>query len=667
MRRLVAVALIAAVSSSVPTSVHADDDDGDTTPSSVTMSLAGTQVRMKATFRFAIDGPGVALAAQMFAIPPRSVVTSGVATVDGKRHVLRLERADAARTTFDALTLKPPDGERAWSLLIESGAQTVTIDVLAARKANVVLELALEAPTCFHDDVRYVELSPAWTQALTASQQKLATTARDVADACSRMQGDDDDSRWIGFPARELAKQRPGEHRVGVLAGRLALDSAHFARVEIDLARELTVVPKDLATVILVDHSRSLSPAELEAQRAVVMGYVRASPPTSRVQVIAYTRRAQPLLPGWMVSSHAAPQLDRAIRALAPRNGSNVDAALAEAASWLAKTTGTKRILLFSDARLAERIEATPDVLRGLVTADTLVHVVQPLATGALGLERSSDDDEAPLTELAKATKGITTFAALDDGGAIDATMLLRPISIDRLDVTAAGWKRSEQILDTRDCAENLFEGNTCTWWGDGDGAAGPITITGLLWNTPFKRVVHADPSQSRTIARLLSVMSVLGLELQQQVDRAALAVNTVWSLFATWGGRGGYEDVGGFGRAGTGSFISDSHDSCCRTGTGRVNPPLELRRQLQPAIDVCRVRGAGGGGAGPMLAPKVTVGVETTLEEIVDVSVEATPRDGALEACIVEAVWELTLHIGGAPPHATTYVAFGETAPPRR
>jgi hypothetical protein len=648
MRRLLAVALIAAVSTSAHGADAADDDDGQTKPSSVTMSLAGTQVRMKATFRFELDGPGVALAAQMFAIPPRSVVTSGVATVDGKRHVLRLERAEAARTTFDALTLKPPGGERAWSLLIEGGAQTVTVDVLAARNANVVLELALEAPTCFHDDVRYVELPPAWTQVLTPAQQKLSTTERDVAEACSRMQGDDDDSRWVGVPARELAKQPPGEHRVGVVAGRLALDSAHFARVEIDLARELTVVPKDLATVILVDHSRSLSPAELEAQRAVVMAYVRASPPTSRIQVIGYTRRAQPLLPSWMVSSHAAPQIDRVIRALAPRNGSNVDAALTEAASWLAKTTGTKRIVLFSDARLAERIEATPDVLRGLVAADTLVHVVQPVAVGAIGLERAADDD-APLTELAKATKGITTFAALDDGGAIDATMLLRPISIDRLDVTAAGWKRSEQIFDTRDCAETLFEGDTCTWWGDGDGAAGPITITGLMWNTPLTRVVRADPSQSRTIARLLSVMSMLGVELQQQVDRAAFAVNSVWSLFATWGGRGGYEDVGGFGRTGSGSFTSGSHDSCCGIGTGRVNPPLELRAQLQPAIDRCNAR-----------ETKLAVGVETTLEEIVDVSAEATPRDATLEGCIVEAVWDLTLRIPGAPPHATTHVAFG-------
>ena len=51
---------------------------------------------------------------------------------------------------------------------------------------------------------------------------------------------------------------------------------------------------------------------------------------------------------------------------------------------------------------------------------------------------------------------------------------------------------------------------------------------------------------------------------------------------------------------------------------------------------------------------------IETTLEEIVGVEVDVEPANPALEACLVEAVWDTTLRIPSAPHHASSRVAFG-------
>jgi hypothetical protein len=176
------------------------------------------------------------------------------------------------------------------------------------------------------------------------------------------------------------------------------------------------------------------------------------------------------------------------------------------------------------------------------------------------------------------------------------------------------------------------------------------VTLTGLVWNTPITRVLRPDPSQARALARMLSVTQALDEDLQRQVDLVALAVNSVWSLFAQWGGSGGYEDVGGLGSIGGGRFGTSSHDIGTGTRTsGRGNIAHELRDQLGPAVMRCRPGDA-----------KVTLRVETTLEEVVAIEAEVAPANPRVRDCIVEAVWDTTLRIALAPAHATSLVAFG-------
>jgi hypothetical protein len=645
MRWLAVVAVVAAVPALARADIY-DEQAKVEQPTAVEVSLAGIRARINAKFAFEIKEPGVELDAHSFAIPLGSVVTSGVAIVDGQRHPLQLEQAEAADRAFDALSLKPGTGRnRAWAFMVGGTTGTVTVNLLAPRAAKVVLELTLDAPTCFYNDVRYVALD-GWLKRVPAAQKQIVATWLDLGQICPNDEPEPPvPALWLGFASGELARLGAGERRVGAIAGRLALDSTQFARVEIDVARELSAVPADLHTAIVVDHSRSLDAPELEVQRAIVAAYLRAAP-ASRVQLIGYTRDAQALLPSWMIASHAAPQIDRLLRALPARNGSNLDEALTEASKWLASVRGTKRIVLFSDDRLAERFDDSSDALRKLVPVGTLVHVVQPLIGS--GLERH-DDERSALVLLAKATQGIAVFGGLDDNARIDATMLVRPITLDDVDVVAPGWERVETLGDDLACEPVLHEGRSCIWWGQGDGGTGPIIITGLLWNTPFKRVVNADPTQARAIARALSVIGMLEEDLQKQVDAVALAVNSVWSLFAQWGGSGGYEDIGGFGTLGLGRFSTSSHThDVGTTGTGGMIGSLDLRAQLQPGVDRCNAR-----------ATKVVLDVETTREEIVDVQVELTPANAAVATCISEEAWDTTLGIINPPARARTRVTF--------
>jgi len=192
-------------------------------------------------------------------------------------------------------------------------------------------------------------LAPGLPQALVP-----VAPTEEIDEACGASGG----VGWIALASRALGKRSAGVDRVGVSASKLSLSSLNITRLELSLAAELTTIPRDLYTVIVVDHSRSLTPAQRENERAITLAYLRAVP-DSRVQVFGYARTAEPLLPGWMIASRAATRIDRAIRALPPRNGSNLDEALAAASAWLGNIQGTRRVIAFTDERLVRRITMT--------------------------------------------------------------------------------------------------------------------------------------------------------------------------------------------------------------------------------------------------------------------------------------------------------------------
>lgn len=620
--------------------------ENDLTPQLVRGSLQGPIASLTARFVIPVEGGTYGQAYGGIAIPPVGVVTGATARLNGAEHVLALEDAEAASTKFDALGAeeKPGPGEKRSALIVSGEGGSVSLGVATAHGGVLTLELSISAPTCFYRDVRYVAVPASWAKVAEVALRKRYAKDEEVDAECatriqsSRGNGQESSAVWIGFPSPEIAKRSTGE-KIAAFAGRASLGDEHLARVELDLAAQMSEVPRDLATVILVDASRSMSADDLETQRQLVASYLRAAP-ESRVQVLSYARRTRPLLPGWTTATQAGARLDRELRALAPRNGSHFDTALADAASWLDRTTGTKRLVLVTDERMSERLEAlSPATLKRLLPAGTLVHVI---ALGGSG--QPVRDEEVHLAPLAAATDGMAVRAGhVDDPASLDSTLLVRPISLDFVTVKAPGWT---QITPRSDVAcgdesdHEIPEGTSCTWWGEGDPSSGPIIVEGLVWGRRTQRLIQPDAQRGTDVARELSGLGTLDEKLQDKVDLAARAVNPKWSLYAQWGGSQGYEAGFGFGRSGFGrggcgcdAIGTIGHG----TGTGSYYEPPDLARQLRPLLAACRVDTVG-----------ISAKLEFTLLEIAELTVDLRVPEGTSAAtkrswqtCVEDALWD--------------------------
>jgi hypothetical protein len=643
----------AAVLASTVTTVHADDDDPgrDPAPSEVHGKLVDATAHLVAHVGLDVTEPRDT--SITIDLPQHAVITAATATVEGVSHPLALVPSAQADAAYTAVLHAPVGANPGWAVRLvgEPTINSLSASVIVPRPVRIELVLDLEAPACFFRDERYIAIPQTWRAALDPA---LARTPVAAADALTATCSAPSDMTWIAFPSSELAAHPPGEARIGSSGERLNLARHPLSHLELDIARELGAVPDDLYTAIVIDGSRSLSASQADAQRAIVESYLNSAP-NGRVQVIAYTRGARALLPAWAVAEATHLAIDRAIRALPPRNGSDLDAGLTEAAVWLARVRGTRRVIAFTDELVASRLDGVPagtDRLAKLLPADALVHVVA-LQDFRDGLSRA---DDGRFAALAAKTAGLSVRAGIAGGGELDATMLARPISLDHLVLTTKpGW--GELRAGGESCADHdaLHEGTSCQWWGEGDFTSGAITVTGMIWGRPFRRVIVPDAARALTLARTLSTLSGIETALAAEVDVAARAANSAWSLFAKWGGRDGYaprEDTGfGYGRRGTGSSGSSITDTI---GTA-LRPGWNLRAQLQPAIDRCHPGDA-----------RLEVAIETTLQEIVDVSVEISQFSGSPQAgrelhdCVVDGVWATMLTIANAPSFARSSVTFG-------
>jgi hypothetical protein len=621
-----------------------EDDDGQLRPTRASVRLAGLMARFEVRFAIDVEGPATTTTNQRsFTLPPDGVVTAGRVRVGSHVQALELGRPEAITHELAELT-SGTGSPRAWAVRIDAAHRgttrdQATIGVIAPKPARMTVDVTIEAPTCYFADARHVLVPTRWQLRGGAA---FARTG-ELDQACGR--ADESAETWVSFPAPELARRRPGEQRIGVIASRLPL-SQHLARVEIDLAGTLSEVPGDLHTAIVVDASRSMTDEDRASQRATVEAYLRATP-MGRVQLITYARDARAVLPTWTPASTAAPQIARALDTVVPANGSNIDLALALAGEWLARARGTRRVIVFTDellaSKLSQRITGEVGLIAAGLPARTVVHAVHPLGDEGTLVR----DDHALLARLASATEGISLHGGADERGTIDASILVRPLSLDNITVSGPSWRKLDDLPLA--CNEApLLEGRTCAWLAEGDAAAGPITITGYLWGRRIVRVVQPDPGHARALARMLVHFDRLTDELNAEVQRAARAVNEAWSLVATWGARsGGYDDPMG-GGTGWGTLCDCSgfgtigHGS----GTGSAFSGTILQRQLEASVRACRPRSP------------VTVELETTRDEIVAVTVEVEDTL-AVRTCIEEAIWSTAVTIPGAPGHAHETLQF--------
>jgi hypothetical protein len=617
----------------------ADETEASITVARVTAELRGTTAKFSARYHLRVPAALVGQGLASMQIPGSAVITSAVIHAPDGEHRAALVDAEQARRQFEALGNSR--GEKRWAIKIEGFQNNIDIAYAVPRALTLTIDFELEAPSCFYRDARYVEVPSEWKPALASKLGRRAgtTTTLDLGSCQNKHHADDHEQLFVMFAAPELSTKPSGVERMGASAARLDLGTAHIARLEVALAKRLADVPPDLATAILVDHSRSLSARELEAQREIVKAYARVAGDT-QLQIIAYTRHARALLPSWMQARVAAPRIDRELRALAPRNGSNIDLGFATAARWLAQLEGTKRVILVTDARMSDRLHARISSLGDLLPKGTLVHVVA--VDEASPLER---DDNSSGAALAQKSGGFAVRVGPPERNVeVDATMLLRPTQIDAFDISAPGWKEFSTVAST--CNPELVEGESCVWWGEGDTIAGPLKIEGWIWGTRVDRIVTPNPNRKVELARELSTMSILVDDAEKRVNKAARAVNAEWSLYAEWGPHGGYEHAFGTTRGGmSGRSARIPTVSIGRPGRGRVLPSLDLAPQLAGIVARCNLDGL-----------HVEAEIETTLSEIVEVAVVAPPM---VATCVEDAIWDTALVLRDPPIVARSKVVL--------
>src|SRR6185312_1865508 len=137
---------------------------------------------------------------------------------------------------------------------------------------------------CFSNGTRYAAVSPLWRASLDRALHTTTTTPPGCALRPNEEGGPGDPRVWLAFPTDDGRWRAPGEDRVVMRSERVDVEHGHFARVELDLASELTEVPADLHTVFVIDTSRSMRFDELEAQAKIIQSYVQHAP-NSQIQI----------------------------------------------------------------------------------------------------------------------------------------------------------------------------------------------------------------------------------------------------------------------------------------------------------------------------------------------------------------------------------------------
>ena len=633
MRWIVVGAVIAATSTA-----HADDE---ARPTRVQVALHGPRAELRLSQRIAFTGRSIRVV--RVDLPPGGVVTSATVAARGQApHRLDLVAAGDAERRTSALEDTPRSRDMAWAAAVSADeGWGLWITAMAPRRTALDVELVIEAPTCYLDDRRHVQVPSDWARLLDRRivVQNEGRAAR-IDERCGRR----DDTTWLALPTTELAARPPGDDRIGATAVRFAHGDRQAARVELALARTLAAVPADLATVFVVDGSASVEPERARTQRAVIASYLRHAP-ASAVQVIVYDRAARALLPAWQPGRAAASSIDKALAALEPRNGSDVDRGVAAAARWLQRRSGTRRVVVFTDERLPDRIaRLQPERIAGLLPPGTLVHVVA-LDDGDTSLTR---DDDARLARVAAVRLGMAV-RAMGGGRELDALSLVRPTALHGVTIAAPGFDRFDGD-EAVACTEiDLREGQACSWWATGPARPDSIEVTGRIWGRAWRKVIPLGDRESVTGARELSQAVPEDAEpaLVAAADAAARVVNKHWSLFTQWGGGGGYknpqtEDTALYGGV-CGCDGGDIRGGFGSSGaTARIVEPT-VRTQVERAIAGCRRDGA-----------TIEIKLELTRQEIAGVTATVTGvADAApIRACAEAAVWDLPLLLAPAPDH---------------
>lgn len=409
-----------------------------------------------------------------------------------------------------------------------------------------------------------------------------------------------------------------------------------FSRLELDVAPELSKLPKRAQVVFVIDASYSQGDDGIAAQLAIVRAYV-AHVPDADVELVAYRRTAARVFGAFVPAAELDARIAKATAAgaFAPGNGSALDAGAALAVEVLDGRKGPLRIVVATDQLVRSTLTQAVG-LAALAKAPkaTIVHVVVPLLAGdEVVVARDDDSELAPLaTRHHGILANISGLPAKTDKLLTAAMLgLVRPIRIDHVSITG---------LADRDAADvdTLAE-------GDGVRAVVPSTaahvatkvvVTGALWSDPYKQVVKPGTGFSRdTAAFVFSEDDHHDLSDAEMMTVATTGkvVSPVTSYLATEPG----VRPSPIGIPGRGQMMGRAAGApMVRIGSAMVAEKRpELIDLVADAAKACVAEHA------PAAGWSVIVEAETTRDEIVDATTTTT---SALATCLVEAVWATRL-----------------------
>ncbi|MBA3538172.1 MAG: protein kinase [Deltaproteobacteria bacterium] len=437
---------------------------------------------------------------------------------------------------------------------------------------------------------------------------------------------------------------------IAMLATRLgkvvASDKHAFTRLEIDVASQLVPLPKRAQVVFAVDASFSGTPEMIEAQLAIIRTYT-SHVPDAEVEIIAYRRVAKRVFGRFVPVKELAKAIDDARRAGAFElgNGSALDAAAQLAITTLASRKGPRRLVITTDRLVRSRL--TPQLALATLAKlpkDVVVHTVAPILDHSDRVTLTREDAD-PLAPLATRHHGIF----VDLGGMPSKTdkdlapivlELVRPTRIEKLAVSD-GIK-----LDT----DVLREGDGIRFFKGARTAPGRVVLTGVLWSDPIRREVSANDAFSRSAAASVfgeDEYHALSEAEQMTVAMMGRAVSPVTSYVAFEPGtRPSTIGLLGHG-SGTGSGYGVGGGHGGRYGT---SAPPDLRTLIDVKSCVALHKPAG--------TWRVTLAVETTRTEIVDVQV--TAGAGPLASCFAETTWSVALPQSFVAQRQTITVELG-------
>jgi hypothetical protein len=439
---------------------------------------------------------------------------------------------------------------------------------------------------------------------------------------------------------RDLARISIAPPVIATWTGRLgrviASDAHTFSRLDLDVAPQVSSLPKRAQVAFVIDASYSAGPKLLAAQLAIVRAYA-SHVPDAEIEVIAVRRTAKRVFGRLVPASQIGAALEDAMSrgALVLGNGSALDDGARLAVATLAGRPGPQRVVITTDdlfrTSLTERV--IEQALRPL-DPKAIVHVVVPRIADHEQPTELARVDGATLAPLATTRHGIFAqvlgFVMNREDLAPRVLELVRPTRIDEVAVSGG------ITLD-----DTLVEGRGVRIFTAGKKSEAPakLTLTGKLWSDPIRLDLAESASFSKATAAFVFGAGMEG-ELSptemRSVAMTARAVSPVTSYLAIEPGvrpsRIGLDGGGGtgWGSISCGRYGTIGHGS----GTGWGYGGKDFEPQVDTAACVRKVKPTGPWA--------VKLAIETTNDEIV--GVEIKNGSGPMADCLVEAAWTTRL-----------------------